>query len=110
ERRLEVRQVDHVEVDDPERPHASRGQVHGDPRPEAAGPDAQNPGLQQLSLPGGPDLRQDDVPRVPEDLLLGEPAEPGHLGVLTSCSWTTPSRMVNPRITGLSGSVSDASR
>ena len=47
---LQVRLVDHVRVDDPERPDACRGEVQRRRRSEAAGSDEENAGVQEALL------------------------------------------------------------
>ena len=53
---LQVRLVDHVGVDDRDRPDAGRGQVEAGRRAEAAGADEQDVRVEQLQLPGLADL------------------------------------------------------
>src|SRR5207244_3324498 len=52
---LQVRQVDGVEVDDPQLPHARRGEVHRDRRAEPACADAQHARVEELVLSVAPD-------------------------------------------------------
>jgi hypothetical protein len=104
---LQVGQVDAVEVHDAERPDPGRGQVRGGRRAEATGPDAQHLRVEQLALPLPADPGQDDVPRVPEDLLLGE-HRLGHR-TTTSRSDTSPSTIRNARTSGWERSFSETS-
>ena len=71
--RWRLRDVDGVEVDDADLPDAGGGQVQRDRRAEPAGADHQHARVEQLALPGAADVGQDDVARVPLDLILGEP-------------------------------------
>ena len=61
---LQVREVDHVVVDDPERAHAGGRQVEGGGRAEAAGAEQQHLGVEQLLLALGTDLGDQQVARV----------------------------------------------
>ena len=56
-------------VDDAERSDARRREVERGRGSEPAGPDQQDPGLEQLLLPGQPDLRDQKVARVALALL-----------------------------------------
>ena len=69
---LQVARLDDVEVDDAERPNAGRGEVQGARAAEAAGADEQHLRLEQLHLPGGADLRDQEVPAVARLLGRGE--------------------------------------
>ena len=95
---LEVARVHAVEIDDAERADPGRGEIQGDRRAEPSRPDDEHLAVQELALPRPADVRQDDVPRVPLDLVFGEP-ETGHATIISS-SMTSPSRMKNERITG----------
>src|SRR5437899_4511857 len=64
---LEIRLVDHVEVDDPEAANPRRAQILRERDPEAARADDQGGRLFELQLSRHPDLREDQVPRVPLD-------------------------------------------
>src|SRR2546422_1366632 len=64
---LEIRLVDHVEVDDPEAADAGRAQILRERDPEAPRANDQGGRLFELQLPCHPDLREDQVPRVPLD-------------------------------------------
>ena len=66
---LEVRQVDLVVVDDPERADAGRRQVQRRRRAEPAGAEQQHLRVEQLLLALDPDLRQQQVARVALALL-----------------------------------------
>ena len=69
---LQVRLVDDVEVDDPERADPGGGQVEQRGRAEAAGADDQHLGVLQPLLAGHADVRDDQVPRVAADLVDSE--------------------------------------
>ena len=69
---LEVRQVDHVVVDEPERAHARGREVEGGGRAEAARPEQQHLRVEQLQLALEPDLGHEQVARVALALLGGE--------------------------------------
>src|SRR5438552_613917 len=64
---LEIRFVDHVEIDDPEAANARRAQILRERDPEAARADDQGGRLLEHQLPRHPDLRENQVPRVPLD-------------------------------------------
>ena len=70
---LQVRQLHDVEVHDPDRADTRRGQVEGRRGPESPRADQHHPGAEELRLPGGPDLRDQQVTAVAELLLVGEP-------------------------------------
>ena len=61
---LEVRVVDDVGVDDPERPDAGGGEVERRGRAEPAGADQQDARVEQFLLPLLADLGDQEVPRV----------------------------------------------
>ena len=61
---LQVRRVDGVGVDDPERAHAGRGEVQRGGRAEPAGAEQQHAGVEELGLPGLADLGEQEVARV----------------------------------------------
>jgi hypothetical protein len=65
---LEVREIDHVHVDDAEGAHAGRGQVECGRRTQAARAHEQHLGVEELLLPGLADLGDDQV--APVALLL----------------------------------------
>jgi hypothetical protein len=69
---LQVRLVDGVELDDAEGADAGRGQVEQRGAAETAGADHQHPGVLQPLLTGHPDLGNDQVPRIPADLVDGQ--------------------------------------
>ncbi len=69
---LEIGEIDHVAVDEPDRADARRGQVEGRGRTQSAGADDQDLGLVQLLLPLAADIRQNDVPAVALYLGVGE--------------------------------------
>ena len=69
---LEVGQVDHVVVHDPERAHAGGGEVEGGGRAEPAGAEQQDLGVEQLELALDADLGDEQVARVALALLGGQ--------------------------------------
>ncbi len=69
---LEVAQVDDVMVNQPERPDAGGGEIEGGRRPQAAGPDEQHLGVEQLGLPFFANLGQQEVAAVARELVRGE--------------------------------------
>ena len=69
---LEVRQVDLVVVDDPERADAGRGQIQRRRRAEAARAEQQHLRVEQLLLALGPDLGEQQMARVALALLGGQ--------------------------------------
>ena len=69
---LEVRRVDGVVVDDPERADAGRGQVEGGGGAEPARADQQDPRLEQLQLALLADLGDQQVAAVAAALLVAE--------------------------------------
>ncbi len=71
---LQVRRVDHVHVDDPERPHPRRGQVERGRGAEAARPEQQDLGVEQLQLARLAHLGQEQVALVAVALVGGEGA------------------------------------
>ena len=98
---LQVRHVHAVEVDDADLPDAGCRQVHRDRRTEAAGADHQHARVEQLALPGSADVRQDDVTRVPLDLVLVEHRRGCRHAIVSSSSSTSPSVMKKDRSSGL---------
>src|SRR2546426_732634 len=64
---LEIRLVDHVEVDDPEAADAGRAQILRERDAKAPCADNQSGRLFELQLARHPDLWEDQVPRVPLD-------------------------------------------
>jgi hypothetical protein len=69
---LEVRQVDHVEVHDPEPADAGRGEVQRQRRAEPAGADQQHRAGEQLLLPRAAELGQAEVAGVTQVVVLGQ--------------------------------------
>ena len=61
---LQVALFHHVGIHDPQRPHSGGGQVQRHRRPQAPRPHQQHPGGEQALLPGGADLREQQVPAV----------------------------------------------
>src|SRR5204863_9990557 len=74
---LQVAEVDDVEVDDADRADAGGGEIHRDRRAESACADAQDLRRLQLFLPVEADLRKDQVPAVPLDLVFRQFGEGG---------------------------------
>ena len=72
---LQVRHVDGVELDEAEPAHAGGGEVEPDGRAEPAGADHEDARVLQPPLPLHPDLGDDEVAAVAEDLLLRERRE-----------------------------------
>ena len=66
---LQVGEVDHVVVDDPERAHASRREVQRGRRAESAGAEQEHLGVEQLPLALGADLGDQQVAGVAVALL-----------------------------------------
>ncbi len=66
---LQVRQIDLVVVDDPQRADASGSQIQRRGRPQASGPQQQHLGVEQLLLALDSDLRQQQMSRVAFTLL-----------------------------------------
>jgi hypothetical protein len=64
---LQVGQLDHVIIDDPQRANARRGQIQQQGTTEATGADHQHPGIAQAALPDTADLLQQDVAGVAAD-------------------------------------------
>ena len=79
---LQVGQVDLVVVDDPQRPHARRSQIQRGRAAQAAGPEQQHLGVEQLLLALGADLGQQQVARVALALLGAQRAR--HLDVVAA--------------------------
>ena len=79
---LQVGLVDHVHVDDADRAHAGRRQVEGGRGAEAARPEQQDPGVEQLELPLDVDLRQQQVALVAVALLGRQLAGRGPVAAL----------------------------
>src|SRR6266498_3110865 len=96
---LEIGQVHAIEVGDPQGPHARCGQIHRRGRPEAARSDTQDLRLEQLALPGRSNLGQDDVPRITQDLLLGERGD-AHTIFNSSSATLSASSIQNARMDG----------
>ena len=69
---LEVRVVDDVVVDDPDRPDSGRGEVERGRGAEPAGAEQQHLRVEQLQLALDPDLGEQGVARVAHPLLLGQ--------------------------------------
>ena len=76
---LEVRLVDDVRVDDPERAHACGGEVERGRRAEAARAHEEHPRVEDSLLPVLPDLGDQEVPAVARALLAGEDARDRHV-------------------------------
>ena len=69
---LQVGQIDHIVVDQPDRADAGGGEVEQHRRAEAARPDDQHARGEQLRLAGAADLRQQDMARVALDLVFAK--------------------------------------
>jgi hypothetical protein len=67
---LQVGLIDDVEIDDADRTDAGRAQVQTEWRAEAAGAHHEHARRAQLALSFEADLRHDEVPAVPADLIL----------------------------------------
>src|SRR5439155_14075580 len=104
---LEVRDIDPVEIDDAQRPHARRGEIHRRRRPQSAGPYAEDLRIQQLALSRRPDLRKDYVARIPKDLVLCETGRRAQVILASSSSTVSKSLIKKARITGLAWSARD---
>ncbi len=77
---LQVRGVDDVEVDQPKRADAGRGEIERERRAEAAGADAEHAGGLQFLLPLRADLGQNQVARVAGKVVGGEFRQRGGFG------------------------------
>ena len=77
---LEIGDVDHVEVDESERAHAGSGEIERRRRAQAAGADQQDARRLEAALAVEADLRKEEVPRVAEDLILGQCGSGGEAG------------------------------
>ena len=69
---LEVGEVHHVEVDDPDGADARRGEIERQRRAQSAGADGEHARGLELALSLHADLGQQEVPRVPQNLGVGE--------------------------------------
>jgi hypothetical protein len=67
---LKVAVVHDIEIDDPNASDSGSGQVHRRRRPESSRSDAEDTRSFQLSLTVDADLRHDEMPAVPPNLLL----------------------------------------
>ena len=76
---LEIRLVDDVGVDDPERPDSGCGEVERCGRSEAAGADEKHARVEQALLSLLAYLRDEQVPAVARALLGGEDARDRHV-------------------------------
>ena len=85
---LEVRLLDHVVVDDPDRADAGGREVERDGRTEAAGADEEHAGIEQLPLTLEADLRDEHLPGVTP--LLG--------GAEQALRWLIPRTVVPPPV------------
>src|SRR5439155_2827592 len=75
---LQVREVDHVHVDEADRPHARGGEVEGRRRAETAGADAEHLGVEELRLARLAHFGKQEVAAVADLLLGGELPVRGH--------------------------------
>src|SRR4051794_10242139 len=76
---MKIGHFDDIVIDDRQLPGARARQGWNDGATDAARADYCDPGGLELALPDPADLRQDDVPRVPLQLFVGEahrPVEP----------------------------------
>jgi hypothetical protein len=69
---LEIRDVHHVEVHEPERADARRRQVEGQWRAKAARTDQENASCLELSLTVDADVRKNEVPAVTQHLFIAQ--------------------------------------
>lgn len=69
---LQVRQLDLIVIDDPDRANAGRRQIQRQRRAQPAGTDHQHPRRLQLRLAGAAYVLQQNVPRVAADFVFGE--------------------------------------
>ena len=69
---VQVRQVDPVVVDDPDRPHTRRGEVEQSRRAEPARAHDEHLRVREPLLPRHAEFRQDELPRVAGDVLATE--------------------------------------
>src|SRR5713226_7265410 len=76
---LQVRSVNHIEINQSKSSHAGRRQIHSQRRAQTAGANHQHAGSFQLSLTGHADLWNNDVPAVARDLFVRKHWEPIHL-------------------------------
>ena len=76
---LEVRLVDDVRVDDPERADSGCGEVERSGRAQATGADEEDARVEEALLAVLADLRDEQVPAVARALLRGEHARDGHV-------------------------------
>ncbi len=67
---LEIGKIDRVKIDDADFADAGGGQVHGDGRAQPARADADDAGGANLLLPGQPDFRQNQMPRVAANFVI----------------------------------------
>ncbi len=67
---LKVAEIDHVEIDHPDRPDPRRREVVGQRRTQTAGADQQDLGGLDLLLAGDADLRENQMPAVAADLFI----------------------------------------
>jgi hypothetical protein len=82
---VQVRLVDDVEVDDPERADPGRSQVQQRRAAEPTGADHQDLRVLQAFLPVDPDVRDDQVTAVAGDLVLGQLRSRLHQRRQTAC-------------------------
>ena len=69
---LKIAEVDGILVDEPDRPHSGRGEVHNRGRSETAGADAEDPRRLEPALPVEADVRQREMPAVTHQLVAGQ--------------------------------------
>jgi hypothetical protein len=67
---LEVGKIDHVKIYQSDASDTGSGKVESEGSTQSAGSDEQDFGLLELELAFHPDLRDDDMAAIPEDLIL----------------------------------------
>ena len=67
---LQVGEIDHIKIHQPDPADAGGGEVHADRRPQAARADAQNAGALEFLLTGHPDLGKDQVAGVAANFVV----------------------------------------
>jgi hypothetical protein len=69
---LEIREIDHIPIDQAQSTHASRSQIERDWRAESSGADAKDAGGFDPFLPLQGHLGHDQMPRVPGDFVIAK--------------------------------------
>jgi hypothetical protein len=75
---LQVGLVDHIEVDDSQRPHAAAARYSKAGEPSPARTDTQHAGVLEPPLSGLADIGNDQVPGVAPDLIHGQIVSRGY--------------------------------